>query len=303
MSGFRDQVFYDSSRDNGFFSPITATANFCEEDYAISYYIGEFISTLSNVAYIYFAIYPPKLSLQSKPYGKTSNSRMIWDVHTASLMSIGITSAIFHASLRSFPQFLDESSMYFLVAGFSFDLLTTSYRTIAGKPAITKHHRTLAATVILLAICTTSVITLVTGDLIIHTFVFATGILICGIKMSGLIRKHDKSTRSKLYWHLFTADMALNLGLGLWIIDCTPAYCAMLRNFRGQLIDTFPAPLGLLLGFVTELHGWWHFFTARAAAEFISLIRYLTTTVPDELDRKESKVNGTVNGKVNGKAT
>lgn len=295
MSGFREQAFYDSSRDHGFWSPITASANFCEEDYAISFYIGEFISTLSNLAYIYFALYPPKLTLRSSKNASSTHggTPFIWDVHTISLMSIGITSAIFHASLRSFPQFLDESSMYFLAAGFTFDLLTTSYTTTSGGPAITTHHRGLAATVILLTIITTSTITLRTGDLIIHTITFAIGILICGIKMGTLIRKHRKDVRSKLYWHLFVADMALNVGLAVWIIDCSPAYCDILRQTRKRLVLAFPPPLGVLLGFVTELHGWWHFFTARAAGEFISLIRYLLTEVPDGFKDKESE-----NGKV-----
>lgn len=290
MSGFRDQAFYDSTRDHGFWSPSTAAANFCEEDYAISFYMGEFINTLSNLAYIYFAIYPPSLSLCARKNvsGQVLSTSMVWDVHTVALMSIGITSAMFHASLQSFPQFLDESSMYFLVAGFAFDLLTTSYSTNAGKQTITHHHRAVTASGILLTVLTTSTITLWTGDLIVHTITFASAIVICGIKMGRLIRKHGKEARSKLYWHLFTADMTLNAGLTLWLIDCSPTYCAYLRQFRKQLVMALPAPLGVMLGFLTEFHGWWHILTARAAGEFISLIRYLTKEAPDEAENKES---------------
>ena len=209
---------------------------------------------------------------------------MVWDVHTIALMSIGITSAMFHASLQSFPQFLDESSMYFLVAAFAFDLLTTSYSTLAGKSVVTTHHRALAATAILLVICTTSIITLKTGDLIIHSITFGCALVACGIRMGQLIRKHNKDSRSRLYWHLFIADMTLNVGFALWLIDCSPTYCAYLRNFRKELVQLLPTPLGVFLGFFTELHGWWHIFTARAAAEFISLIRYLATEAPNRQD-------------------
>jgi len=286
MSGFRDQAFYDSSRDHGLWSPSTSSANFCEEDYVISFHIGEFINTLSNLAYIYFAIYPPKLSLWSSKNASSQgrSTPMVWDVHTIALMSIGITSAMFHASLQSFPQFLDESSMYFLVAAFAFDLLTTSYSTLAGKSVVTTHHRALAATAILLVICTTSIITLKTGDLIIHSITFGCALVACGIRMGQLIRKHNKDSRSRLYWHLFIADMTLNVGFALWLIDCSPTYCAYLRNFRKELVQLLPTPLGVFLGFFTELHGWWHIFTARAAAEFISLIRYLATEAPNRQD-------------------
>ncbi|KAK5084072.1 hypothetical protein LTR70_008054 [Exophiala xenobiotica] len=289
MSGFRDRAFYDSSRDHGFWSPSTSAANFCEEDYAISFYMGEFINTLSNLAYIYYALYPPLLSLRARKdvSSQVLSTSMIWDVHVIALMSIGITSAMFHASLQSFPQFLDESSMYFLVAGFAFDLLTTSYSMIPGKHTIIHHHRTVIASGILLTVLTTSTISLWTGDLLIHTFTFAAAIIICGIRMGGLIRKHGKEARSKLYWHLFTADMTLNAGLALWLIDCSPTYCAYLRQFRKQLVIALPPPLGVMLGFLTEFHGWWHILTARAAGEFISMIRYLTKEAPTEAESNE----------------
>ena len=284
MSGFRDKVFYDRSRDHGFWSPSTAAANFCEQDYAISFYVGEFINTLSNLAYIYYAMNPPSITSQSRQAASQRPTKKLitWDVHTIALMSIGITSAMFHASLRSFPQFLDESSMYFLVAGFAFDLLTTKYKTRKDKQTISQHHRTITASGILLTILTTSIVTLRTGNLIIHSIAFGIGLIICGVRMGQLIRKHGKASRSKLYWHLFTADMALNAGFALWLIDCSPAYCVLLRQFRKQLIVALPHSLGTTLGFVTEFHGWWHILTARAAGEFTSLIRYLTKEAPEE---------------------
>jgi len=290
MSGFRDQAFYDSTRDHGFWSPSTALANFCEEDYVISFYVSEFINTLSNLAYIYFAIYPPSLSMRTQKSisGQSPSNPVVWDVHTIALMSIGITSAMFHASLQSFPQFLDESSMYFLVAAFAFDLLTTSYSAVTGKQTVSHHYRAVTALCILLTILTTSTITLWTGDLIIHSITFGIAIVICGVRMGTLIRRHGKETRSKLYWHLFTADMTLNVGFALWLIDCSPTYCAYLRQFRKQLVMVLPPRLGLILGFLTELHGWWHILTARAAGEFISLIRYLTKEAPTEAESKQS---------------
>lgn len=76
--------------------------------------------------------------------------------------------------------------------------------------------------------------------------------------------------------------MFLELGFGLWLIDCNPGWCAWLRYIRG---DLEARGVGVL-GYVTELHGWWHFFTARAAGEYIVLVRILTTPTGDVVEKK-----------------
>lgn len=40
-----------------FWGAPTANSNFCEEDYLVTRYIAEFINSLSNLAYIFYAIY------------------------------------------------------------------------------------------------------------------------------------------------------------------------------------------------------------------------------------------------------
>lgn len=359
---------FDPARDNGFWSPTTATANFCEEDYEITFYVAEFINTLSNLAYIYYAFCPPRLSL---PLTKVhldgagqhnEPPKYQFDVHTITLILIGLTSAAYHLTLQSIPQLFDETAMYLLIAGFTFELLTSTYTkpdesskanaavkaevpflqkyrrllTIIGMQAILTtslvvlaprqltvyeiafsiiigmcalrsgtyafdiyknrnsvttqplqaytaieyHNRELYGTIILLVLLATTAITLTTGDLSIHSVTFAGFVAICGFKAGSMIRKHEPKTRSRLYRHLLSAYLTLNVAFALWLIDCSPSWCAYLRASRHWLIDVLPPGLGTFVGFVTELHGWWHILTARAAAEFSSLIRHITRHPP-----------------------
>lgn len=362
---------FDPGRDHGFWSPTTASANFCEEDYAITFYVAEFINTLSNLAYVYYAFVPPMLSIPSTrtyPNGNAkdnSQPRYQFDVHTVTLTLIGLTSAAYHLSLQSIPQLFDETAMYLLIAGFTFELLTSTYvdpdassrvasrgqapipflqryrsllailglQTIlttslvmvaprrltmyeiafsiiigmcalrsgtwafdiysnrhkghkqVGAPsqtctAIEYHYRATTGATILAVLLATTSFTLTTGDLSIHSVTFAGFVAICGFKAGSMIRKHDPKTRSRLYWHLLSAYLTLNLAFALWLIDCSPSWCAYLRASRHWLVEHLPRTLGTLVGFVTELHGWWHILTARAAAEFSSLIRHITRHPP-----------------------
>lgn len=362
---------FDPNRDKGFWSPTTATANFCEEDYSITFFVAEFINTLSNLAYLYYAFFPPVLSLPSirahlNGHAKDNVApRYQFDVHTITLTLIGLTSAAYHLTLQSIPQLFDETAMYLLIAGFTFELLTSTYTNpaasnkadaavkaqipffqkhrslliivglqtilttslmtlaprrltmyeiafsiIAGMcalrsgtwafeiynnraspnrqsqtspqayTAIEYHNRASIGAVILTVLLATTAFTLSTGDLSIHSVTFAGFVAICGFKAGSMIRKHETKTRSRLYWHLLSAYLTLNVAFGLWLIDCSPSWCAYLRASRHWLVNALPPGVGTIVGFVTELHGWWHILTARAAAEFSSLIRHITRHPP-----------------------
>ena len=337
MSGFYNRVFYDASRDNGFWSPSTAIANFCELDYDCTYYIGEFVNTISSLAYVYFAFYPPLFSLSrhSRNYDDAARREgpwngIIWDVHTFALIAVGLASATYHLTLLAVPQFFDESSMYLLAAGFCFDLLTTSFQyTKAKVPAgpaqlpardkisvtIIKHDRFVIGATISSVISGTSLFTFITGDLSIHSIAFSLLLALSGIRLISMIlslsaeySQRDLKLRRRLFFRLVRATCLLELGFGLWLIDNNPAYCDILRDFRKWLVGTLreatlllgmPAvigeSLGRSLGWFTELHGWWHVLTARAAGEYVDLIRWLTTSsrAPKELPLYMEGTNST----------
>ncbi|KAJ9652201.1 hypothetical protein H2198_008545 [Neophaeococcomyces mojaviensis] len=310
MPGWKIQrSFYDPSRDHGAWSPTTAVANFCEEDYQF-YYVGEFVNTISNLAYIYFALYPTSSAL-NRMFSQQSSTRnhlstrrdgsVIWDFHTISLLLVGMTSGLFHATLHALPQWLDETSMYLLAGSFAWSVLTTKYITVPSsnkdKPhraqRIAHHDRRLVALGLILLLSITSLISMHTGNLAVHSWTFAILIVSSGIKLIYLIFKFQPApplsgktsflgfpvtiAQRKMLLSLVKADMLLNLAFALWLVDCNPTFCGYLRYLRNEVLGA--SGVMRLVGFVTELHGWWHFLTAAAAGEYIGLLRSLTTQV------------------------
>lgn len=299
--------FYNPQQDHGFWSPSTSASNFCEEDYQTSYYVAEFINTISNLAYIYYALRPPTVAV--KPPGHTTSTsskqwdlatnRSIWDLHTPALIAVGLSSALFHGTLHSLPQWFDESSMYLLAASFIHSLLTTTYlraTTTKSEPNskslpythITRQNQRPIALCLVLVLSATSYISFATGNLTIHSVTFGLLLAVSGLKLIYLIftfetpaqiRAAPKTrllgftvteTQRTLLVALLRSWAFLELAFALWLVDCNPGWCNWLRYVRNEVL-WWP------LGYVTELHGWWHFFTARAAGEYIVLVRVLTT--------------------------
>lgn len=311
MSGFTvRRCFYDTRFDSGFWSPSTSTANFCEEDYVVSHYIAEFINTLTNAAYIYYALYPPtvfgKLHSKTKPasngFDDSQRHSITWDLQTVALVLVGTSSGIFHMSLHAWPQWCDESSMYLLAASWIHALLTTTYvKTSTSKQmkaAPAKQHRVnrqnelFVGAFIALVIALASMSTVWTGHLAIHSIMFAVLLVVSGIKLIYLIIVATSAAqdwnatiwgpsvdgmnqaRRMLFTSLAKAIFLLVAAFALWLCDSNPAVCAYLRYVRNDFLGQtwYLRPLG----FLTELHGWWHVLTARAAGEYIALIRVLT---------------------------
>lgn len=278
MSGFITREFYDPSADKGYWSPSTSQSNFCEHDYGTSFYIVEFINTISNAAYVYFALRPQ--AIISSPVGKGNQQgrrtdSVVWDVHTFGLLSVGLSSAYYHATLQYLPQILDQSSMYVLATGFCWDLLTTSYRSDGLTWTVAKHSRREYAAIITIILVTVTILSQVTGYLLLHSITFALMLIFSGLKLMGLLRSPVNSNSKQYWWRFGKAYLLLNLGFACWLIDCDPGYCAALRNFRASIEGSLGVT-GKVLGYFTELHGWWHILTGAAAAEWISLIREIT---------------------------
>lgn len=65
-------------------------------------------------------------------------------------------------------------------------------------------------------------------------------------------------------------------GFGLWLID--GRFCYGLRHLRSIT--------GLPLGWLLELHGWWHFLTALGAGRFVWVARELTASPKVSVSQK-----------------
>ncbi|CAK7199922.1 hypothetical protein SEUCBS139899_002609 [Sporothrix eucalyptigena] len=250
----------DPYANKGVWGPPTSTANFCEEDYAVTLYIAEFINTLTNLAYIYFAIRYPGPRAPSKKGGPTPPPS--WkhpDVFSISLWVLGILSFAFHATLKHTTQYGDELAM--LVLGGA--LLQGSWGPRSWVAGGVAWSITAAA----------SALYLKTGQILHQVWSFQGMILVVGLRTFYLILG-DRTTRGKpalpyptrVYLVRYTWSMAaLFFGYFLWHVDLER--CSVLRSYR--------AAVGLPWAWLLELHGWWHVLTALGASLYVRLLRDL----------------------------
>ncbi|GAW10908.1 hypothetical protein ANO14919_002440 [Xylariales sp. No.14919] len=237
---------------SGAWSPPTSSANFCEEDYALTRYIAEFINTLTNLTYVFFALrymYGPRSRglFAPKP-----------DSMSISLLVLGIASFLFHASLLQTLQFGDEIAMLGLVWSILQGLLTVR-RSSAYDQLI---NISLATIFPLFAI-----FYVWTGKIIYHVigFSFAVAIIIARCVYLFYWRKPGFPETKVAEWRMrgWIALVLMGVAYVLWHIDLE--LCAELRQLRDRV--------GLPWAWLLELHGWWHILTAMSAARLMDIVR------------------------------
>ncbi|RHZ64514.1 hypothetical protein CDV55_106835 [Aspergillus turcosus] len=238
-----------------FWGPITAKANFCEEDYMVTRYAAEFINTLSNVVYIFYAIYG-LYQLRQKP-----NAGFLRSVPYLGLMAVGICSALFHVSLKYHTQMLDDISMLFTTTPVLHRVMTAN-----ASPRVT---------IILGIILGSSLLALViyhvkTDELLLHSVFFVVSITTIGIYTMRLINVRTlagSEARRQIWGMVRFGAVIFNLGYWLWLVDGW--VCSYLRSIR--------TTVGLPWAFLLELHGWWHICTGIGAYIFIAVIDHLVS--------------------------
>ncbi|KAI0025607.1 alkaline phytoceramidase [Xylariomycetidae sp. FL0641] len=91
---------------HGFWGEKTVTLNFCEEDYAMSYYCAEVCNTVTNVLFLWLGIKGIRECLKySHP--------PIFLVTFVGYMVVGAGSTFFHATLKYSMQLVDELAMIY----------------------------------------------------------------------------------------------------------------------------------------------------------------------------------------------
>ncbi|KAI0477090.1 ceramidase [Xylariaceae sp. FL0804] len=244
---------------SGAWSPPTSSANFCEEDYAMTIYLAEFINTLTNLAYVYFAL--------KYMYGPGSRGILApkTDFMSISLLVLGIASFLFHATLRQNLQFADDLGMLGLVWAIVRGLFTSSeYARLVNI--------TMAIVFPLFAafyVWSGKIIYHLTAFTIIIALIILRGHYLFLWRSPGFPETKGAGWRSRARRAL--AFMAV--GYILWNVDLE--LCAKLRALRGQV--------GLPWAWLLEMHGWWHILTAISAARWMDIVR----EVQEELKAEE----------------
>lgn len=182
------------------------------------------------------------------------------DFLSVSLLVLGITSFIFHATLRQNTQFGDELAML----GLAWSLLQ-GILTIRQSPRGARITNISLATFISLF----SAFYVWSGKIIYHATVF-TSILAILILRGTYLFHWAKPGFPPALLYKWRADgrralFYLLLAYVLWYSDLE--YCMKLREFRRNI--------GLPWAWLFEFHGWWHILTAISASRSMDIVREL----------------------------
>ncbi|KAF7898583.1 hypothetical protein EAF00_005029 [Botryotinia globosa] len=235
-----------------YWGTINSQTNFCEEDHIITTYIAEFINTLTNITYLYYAY---------KGIRANSNRQdaILRNLPYLGLAAVGILSALFHATNKDWTQWFDDTSM----------LIATS--TVVHR--VFTYDKSLRYTVVTGVSLFVFMVTFVawhciTDETLMHPVLFGIEIAFVGIKTRSIInlRVADVEVQKQVKKLVTYGGVIFVSGFILWNID---------NQFCESLTDTKHS-LGMPWSFVLELHGWWHILTGIGAYIFIALVEYLT---------------------------
>ncbi|KIV99578.1 uncharacterized protein PV09_08755 [Verruconis gallopava] len=288
-------IQYGPPKPKPFWGKQTSAVNFCEEDYIITRYVGEFINTLTSLFYVLYGYHGIRRCRRQNLGLFSPVNWTYW-----ALVGVGLFSALYHASLKYHTQMGDEMSMH-LATGTVFIQVFT-FR----KPA---HEQRRNIVLIVVGLTAFVVYHCVTDEFVMHVVVFFGTSVTVSLKTSRIIKEtiRDRAVRKRL--HRLTTFATCNALIAWLIWNVDVHFCATLTRWKHAL--------GMPWGILLELHGYWHLLTAISAYCFMAEIEFLTTSAdgaassfawPAKLalgGLGEAKDSGGRNGKVgaNGAAT
>ncbi|KAG8189803.1 hypothetical protein JTE90_008113 [Oedothorax gibbosus] len=228
----------------------TSPVDWCEGNYLHSPVIAEFVNTFSNIL---FFIYPPLLTGLFREYAQCVNRGVyvIWGL----LLTVGLTSAYFHATLSLVGQLLDEVAiLWLLMAAFAL-WLPRRYFSYGFKERRNYQITMLIVSVAATALC--CIHPILNAFALMGLGIPATVLLIVEIRRCKIPRVVKLGHRCAWVWFM---------ALVCWIND--RLFC----EFWSKLY--FP-----------YLHGAWHLLIAIVAYSACVLFAYFDAcdTVPEQL--------------------
>ncbi|KAI9329180.1 ceramidase [Obelidium mucronatum] len=236
---------YNLTGTEGFWSPVTSTKDWCEENYAISPYIVEFFNSISCIGYI-FGMLAGLWSIR----GGAVDSAYI--VGFCSIGIMGLGSFMFHASLKYEMQLMDEIPMLLSVC---IQLYTTLMIRPMDRQTATWIHTILVLYFAVAVVCHVLVTApeVFAGLFAIIPVLF---VLYAPFQTRAFLRDPLLMTHKRNLWQLYGLICAVFvIAVSVWSLD--NHLCFKLQEARRHI--------GYPIGIVTELHMWWHFLTALAA--------------------------------------
>ncbi|KAG0211747.1 Alkaline ceramidase 3 [Mortierella sp. GBA30] len=224
----------------GYWSPNTASVDWCENNYVVTYYIAEFWNTISSL----FIIALGELGLYLCP---TKEKRFKVAFRTISIVGIGST--LFHGTLRHKMQLLDELPMIYAATALVFICVETKHGP-QGKWFPIGLATWLALTTVFVSITG--------GRVQFYTFQASFGILQFIIlyyastlhrQQKALIFARAKNGRNDSTWLIQRSLGVYFFAVTIWLIDLH--LCEFVNGVGPNSV----------LRWNPQFHAWWHVFS------------------------------------------
>ncbi|KAH8727599.1 ceramidase [Phaeosphaeriaceae sp. PMI808] len=258
----------------GRWSPVTSTLDWCEENYVVTQYSAEIVNTLTNLLFVYLAV-------------KGIRSCIIHGHDTVFLVSfigyllVGSGSFLFHATLKYPMQLVDELSMIYTTclmnyATFSYgksrqycfilgtllvslSVFITLYYHYLQDPSFHQNAYTILTVIVLVR-------TMYIMEVNIRPKFRSKARNEADPRLHGgskaVRAKQDENDKEtlRLMWKMIGCGLSIFVGgFVLWHLD--NVHCSKLIKWRREI--------GMPWGFVLEGHGWWHLMTGAGAYFYI----------------------------------
>ncbi|PPJ56609.1 hypothetical protein CBER1_01833 [Cercospora berteroae] len=239
----------------GYWGPPTSHVNFCEEDYIWTYYIAEFINTVTSFAYIAYGIRGIRRSKRHDIglFSITNSSYF-------ALVGVGVFSGLYHTTLKYHTQMSDELSMHVAIATVLLQVYTFD------EPLAIQRRNT---SIILGIIIPFVIYHCLTDEFILHVVLFFGMSITVARRIRHIIRMRikEQAQRAKLRSLVTFATSISLFAFFIWNID--NIFCPTLTKWKHQV----GWPLAILL----EGHGYWHILTSVGSYTFMALVEFLTS--------------------------
>ncbi|XP_030055921.1 alkaline ceramidase 3 [Microcaecilia unicolor] len=232
----------------GYWGSPTSTLDWCEENYAVTFYVAEFWNTVSNL----IMILPPVCgAIQMIRDGLETR----YLVAFLGLAAVGLGSWFFHMTLQYEMQLLDELPMIYTCCVFVYCL----YECFKHRNS---HNYILFFILVLFSLIVT-IVYLRWKEPVFHQVMY-------GLLVSCLVLRSVYIVTWVYPWLRGLAYTSLGLflmGFTLWNVD--NFFCDTWRGARQKM----PSALGA----VTQFHAWWHILTGLGSYLHILFSLYTRT--------------------------
>jgi dihydroceramidase len=243
------QVFEESytsaNTARGYWGPVEASIDWCERNYAISYYVAEWWNTVSNLSLVLLSLVALAGVVRER-----HETRIL--IMTIACLTVGVGSAVFHGTLSHLGQQSDELPMVWAISSWTFVLYAMDPAFERRSPLKVDRMKWFLVTYCVLFSAMHWNLRLVVA----FQTAFMAKSIIAGVMLLQQLRA-CKDPAATMLGKVYAFGMFS--GFTAWLIDVH--FCEVLHELPYGL----PNP---------ELHAWWHVLTGLACYSGPAFLAY-----------------------------